>query len=549
MVDPVKPRNDLDEDEALFDPTASLPQPIDDFDTPTVQTEIPTSAAPPPPPPRTPTSPPPPPAVARVRDDVVGTAPVAPVIRPALQTNPFGRPAVSMPSGPMAAAPAPPIVLPLPGQSMPRRFDGDPGPTVPVAAPPALRSSSQESAPLPEVTNPRGRSVASSEGRRSSSTTGEAIRAVSLDPLLPPPANRAVSLDPPMSGSATPSMESGRNRAFVALDPPMPPASESGRNRAVSLDPSLPPSASTSTPPTANPPSANRGRADESKPKTTQRWLMPAVVAVVVGAVGLIALDRAGSSRVWSVADKERFAEVWLADPNGAAAWGGREVAGAVSGEVDAIGNAVAAALGRKARFVVVADGVTAMAMPLPDGTVVISMGMLRRLTSEAQLAAILAHALAHLENGDVDRTIDAAPDVAAVRAALRGEGQSDVALKLAVTAGTQIYDRQHEDAADVVAVEALRKAGFDPQGMWLALRNLGGTRRSSWLLQHPDAVERMDKLHNVEGSGRVGDELYRRLITDRTGRIAPTTASSNPTTTPTPSTPATPSMPATPTP
>jgi len=414
-------------------------------------------------------------------------SPVPRVIRPALATNPRGRAATSAEAEEMPSTSVP--VLPLPGQ----------GPKAPR----------RETSLAPSST-----AVPATEPRNSG-------------PLTAAPPLPGQNPAPAVSAAVAPVTASGRIPA-VLLDPPVAPSSEIGRLRAVALDPKPEPL-------DPRPDAVASKRAERLREKQQPQGQPPrpivSIAAVVVVAIVVIVLSsratKGSGSRVYTAGDKVALGELWLRHPKGVTAWGGVVVDKSLLAAVDGIGKQVANVVGRPARFVVVNEPVVAVAMPLPDGTVVVSVGMLRRLKTEAQLAAVLAHALAHLDTGDVDRRLDGpAPPASVVRAGLTG-ANPDVAVELVSAAGTQVYDVPHENAADTVTLDVLVRAGFDPQGWWLALRQLSGREgasRSGYLVQHPDGPERMTRLQAAEGGGRGGDDAYRRSVLDRIGRVDPTT-------------------------
>jgi hypothetical protein len=186
-----------------------------------------------------------------------------------------------------------------------------------------------------------------------------------------------------------------------------------------------------------------------------------------------------------------------------------------VAAAVDAIGQSVAtplkSALGdRKARFVVVDDLQSVRTLSLPDGTVVVSTGLLLQLRNEAQVAAVLAHALAHIANGDVDDTVFRlrADDEIASAASLREGVPAPRALVSALSDVAQSsFEILEELDADRVMLEALGRAGWSNDGLNTFIADLiskGSRRRPAWLLQHPENGDRSEARVRARAEGRV---------------------------------------------
>jgi hypothetical protein len=186
-----------------------------------------------------------------------------------------------------------------------------------------------------------------------------------------------------------------------------------------------------------------------------------------------------------------------------------------VAAAIEAIGQSVAvpmqSALGnRKARFVVVDDLQSVRTLSLPDGTVVVTSGLLLQLRNEAQVAAVLAHGLAHIANGDVDDTVFRlrADDELASAASLREGVPAPRALISALTDVAQSsFEILEEQEADRVMLEALGKAGWSNDGLNTFIADLiakGSRRRPAWLLQHPENGDRSEARVRARAEGRV---------------------------------------------
>ncbi|MGB8930171.1 MAG: M48 family metallopeptidase [Anaeromyxobacteraceae bacterium] len=138
-----------------------------------------------------------------------------------------------------------------------------------------------------------------------------------------------------------------------------------------------------------------------------------------------------------------------------------------------------------------------------PGGFVVVTTGLLRAVRSEDELAAILAHEVAHVQRGHTLQPIEAAR---------RQEHLSEGLLKgtdsvvhaffgKAVQAGTDFvldrgFGKKNELAADAFAAKILDAAGYDPSALSGYLGRLSGKSASGgFFSRHPPAAERAKAL------------------------------------------------------
>ena len=128
-----------------------------------------------------------------------------------------------------------------------------------------------------------------------------------------------------------------------------------------------------------------------------------------------------------------------------------------------------AADRGRDYRFHVIdVDGVNAAAYP--DGHIFFHRGLFAYLNSEAQLAAVVGHEIAHVaaRHGRSARTKRVAGKTLGVLAAIatgRGELLYDVADPLTALLASG-YGRENELEADRLGGEYMARAGYDPQAV-----------------------------------------------------------------------------------
>lgn len=175
---------------------------------------------------------------------------------------------------------------------------------------------------------------------------------------------------------------------------------------------------------------------------------------------------------------------------------------------------------GQNFTFFVVEDP-SINAFAAPGGFIGIHSGLILAARNESELAAVIAHEIAHVTQRHLARAYDNAsrmslPTAAAILAAiLIGTQNSEAgqAALMSVQAGSiqqQInFTRGNEEEADRIGMQSLASAGFDPQGMPGFFQRLQqqtryyGKRPPGFLSTHPvtgdriaEAYSRIDQLH-----------------------------------------------------
>lgn len=168
----------------------------------------------------------------------------------------------------------------------------------------------------------------------------------------------------------------------------------------------------------------------------------------------------------------------------------------------------------RRFEFFVVRDR-TINAFALPGGYIGVHTGLISAARSEAELGGVLAHEIAHVTQHHIARMIKGNEGLSI--AALAGlavallAAQSSPQLAEAALVTTQAfgvqqqidYTRAHEQEADRVGLQTLRRAGFEPSGMASFFERLMGQGRlyennaPVYLRTHPLSHERMADLQN----------------------------------------------------
>jgi predicted Zn-dependent protease len=188
----------------------------------------------------------------------------------------------------------------------------------------------------------------------------------------------------------------------------------------------------------------------------------------------------------------------------------------ALQDKVDAIGQRLAAVCGRNEllyRFKVI-QGEDVNAFSLPGGYIFLFEELVKKTSSDDELAGVLAHEIAHIaarhavhrsESGMAAQLLQLATMITRQPAATSG-------VSIALQAAMLSYAREDEIQADRLAVRYMKAAGFDPVGMQTFLKTMQtvhqqqtpylprGVVRPNYATTHPGISERI---------AAVKEELY----------------------------------------
>jgi predicted Zn-dependent protease len=156
-------------------------------------------------------------------------------------------------------------------------------------------------------------------------------------------------------------------------------------------------------------------------------------------------------------------------------------------------------------RFIPV-ESAAVNAVGAPSGFVAVTTGLLRAARSEDELAAVLAHEVAHVQLGHTMQPVEAARKQERLTGVLL-EGTSDVVhlfFGKVVSAGTDFvldrgFGKRNELAADALAARVLAAAGYAPGALGAFLARLEGPgAKGGFFSRHPPATERVAALAAV---------------------------------------------------
>ncbi len=141
---------------------------------------------------------------------------------------------------------------------------------------------------------------------------------------------------------------------------------------------------------------------------------------------------------------------------------------------------------------VVVSDAVNAFATP--GGYVYVTTGLLEEADNEAQLASVIAHEIAHINERH---------SIKALKQAVLAQGIAEtagVSTSTLAQIGYQLaidlpQSRQYEYDADRLGLEILQQAGYPPMAFVNFLKQLEGGNSPEFLRTHPTNTNRVEAL------------------------------------------------------
>lgn len=160
---------------------------------------------------------------------------------------------------------------------------------------------------------------------------------------------------------------------------------------------------------------------------------------------------------------------------------------------------------------IIVFQDPTANAFALPGGKIGVHTGILPVAKTDAQLAAVLGHEVGHVlarhGNERVSEGLATQIGMMGVAALLTGQDDSPTKLNLmtaALGAGTQYgillpHSRTQESEADVIGLDLMARAGFDPRQSVELWKNMGAAGKAppEFLSTHPSGSTRIDNLQS----------------------------------------------------
>lgn len=168
----------------------------------------------------------------------------------------------------------------------------------------------------------------------------------------------------------------------------------------------------------------------------------------------------------------------------------------------------------------------TANAFALPGGKIGVHTGLLEVATTPGQLAAVLGHEVGHVldrhGNARVSQQTLAQTGMQLGAILLGADTPQKQGLMAALGLGVQYgvllpYGRGQESAADMIGLDLMARAGFDPNEsvtLWQNMARAGGAAPPEFLSTHPSSTTRISQLqaeipkllpvyHQAQAAGR----------------------------------------------
>ena len=149
----------------------------------------------------------------------------------------------------------------------------------------------------------------------------------------------------------------------------------------------------------------------------------------------------------------------------------------------------------------------TANAFALPGGKIGVHTGLLTVATTPGQLAAVLGHEVGHVldrhSNARVSQGALAEIGMQFGSILLGAETPQKQLLMGALGVGVQYgalmpYGRSQESDADLIGLELMARAGFDPSEsvtLWQNMARAGGAAPPEFMSTHPSSTTRISQL------------------------------------------------------
>ncbi len=147
-------------------------------------------------------------------------------------------------------------------------------------------------------------------------------------------------------------------------------------------------------------------------------------------------------------------------------------------------------------------------AFALPGGPMFLNRGMIQAARTEAEVAGVMAHELAHvvLRHGTAQASKGQKFQIGAVAgqilgAIVGGRTGSVIAQGSQIGLGTYFlkYGREYERQADLLGAQIMARAGYDPRqmaSMFQTIERQGGNRGPEWLSDHPNPGNRVEAIN-----------------------------------------------------
>lgn len=153
--------------------------------------------------------------------------------------------------------------------------------------------------------------------------------------------------------------------------------------------------------------------------------------------------------------------------------------------------------------FYVLADEKTVNAFALPGGQIFITQALLNRLTTEDQIAGVLAHEIAHVINRhSAEHIAQQELTQGLIQATDIASGDPGMLSRFVGNMINMKYGREDELESDNYGVKYLIQSGYKPEAMIDVMQVLkdasGGGKQPEFMSTHPSADNRISELKRI---------------------------------------------------
>ncbi|RLT44751.1 MAG: M48 family peptidase [Chloroflexi bacterium] len=260
------------------------------------------------------------------------------------------------------------------------------------------------------------------------------------------------------------------------------------------------------------------------------------LIAIIIAVISLITYF--GSRQYNEVTDEVQYIDVTVAQeialglqaaPQMSLQFGGEHPDKQMQAVVDTIGNRIVQAselqkTGYQFDFHLLADDKTVNAFALPGGQIFVTMGLLKLLQTEGELAGVLGHEIGHVvarhsaEHMAKAKLTEGLSGAAVMAAYDPNDPKSVGAAQMAAMVGQMVnmkFGRDDELESDQLGVRFIAAAGYDPRAMIRVMEALaqasGGSRQPEFLSSHPNPDNRIENIQaaiDAEFPDGLGDGL-----------------------------------------
>ena len=181
-----------------------------------------------------------------------------------------------------------------------------------------------------------------------------------------------------------------------------------------------------------------------------------------------------------------------------------------MSRQLAATGERLSIAAGGMPVTVLVLNSAVANAYFAPGGYIYLTRKLLTLTGDDSEIAAVVAHEMAHILSGDAEARaqfgVDAAVSSADIRRAI-GNSADVRALLAKSSARVSAFSQQQELQADALAIRLLAKAGYDPAALARFLATMQAHERAgpggeTFTAAHPAPSLRIARARKLAESG-----------------------------------------------